>query len=159
MQRYTWIYSLASPLAKDQCTQLAQAFEAFLNQWQSHGTPVAGQIYLAHDHFVIIQANPNEDRPSGCSIDSLKKTVEQILQQHGLNWVDASHIFYQRTNGTIGSVHFQELSAQIEQGTLTADTVVFDHSLGQSDDLSQWEVPLKATWMKRFLPKGAVSNS
>ena len=155
MQRYTWIYSLSQPIDDAQTAYLQQAFGAFLGKWNSHGSPIAGEITLAYERFVIIQANPGEDRPSGCSIDSLKRTVEGILQQKGLSWVEASEVFY-KVGEEIRSIDFRELASKIQQGILGPETIVFDHTLSQSDDLSKWEVPLKDTWMKRFLPKESL---
>ncbi|MEM6630939.1 MAG: hypothetical protein AAF694_14760 [Bacteroidota bacterium] len=158
MQRYTWIYSLSQPTTAEQTAYLKQSFGEFLGKWNSHGTPVAGEITLAYQRFVIIQANPGEDRPSGCSIDGLKRTVEGILQQKGLTWVEASQVFFKDPEEQIQSIDFRALPTFIQQGKLKSETKVFDHTLNQSDDLSKWEVPLKETWMKRFLPKASLES-
>ena len=49
-------------------------------------------------------------------------------------------------------VHFQQVPELVANGTLHEDAIVFDHSLSNSDDLSNWEVSMKNTWMKRYLP-------
>ncbi|MEL7340070.1 MAG: hypothetical protein AAGM67_06255, partial [Bacteroidota bacterium] len=116
-----------------------------------HGTPVDGLVQIRYGRFVVIQSNPAEARPSGCSIDSLKRSIGQILQKHGLEVLDASHVFY-RSGTDIHAANFKSLSGLVKDGSLTADSIVFDHSLAQSDDLSLWELPLKQTWMKRYLP-------
>jgi len=152
MQSYTWFYSLADALSPEKEAVLAADFEHFLARWKSHGTPVEGLIKIRHGRFVIVQSNPADARPSGCSIDSLKKSVSAILDKHGLKVLDASYVYY-RSGTEIKAVHFGKLNALAADGTLEADTIVFDHSLSQSDDLSKWELPLKQTWLKRYLPK------
>ncbi|RMG16901.1 MAG: hypothetical protein D6730_24595 [Bacteroidetes bacterium] len=151
MQAYTWIYSLNTPLDEANAQALQADFDQFTSQWKSHGTPVDGLIRLAHGRFVIIQADPAVPRPSGCSIDSLKRAVAQILQHHGLESLDAAYIGYRDAQGHIQFVHFKQLPQLIAKGEIGPDTLVFDHSLDQSDDLSKWEVPLRQSWMSRYL--------
>lgn len=151
MQTYTWFYSLKDQPSPAQKAKLEAGFEQFLANWKSHGTPVEGLIQFVYDRFVIIQSDPGKARPSGCSIDSLKRGVEGILTQTELPWMEAAYVCYRDAAGEIQSVHFSKIKSLIESGELTADTQVFDHSLSQSDDLSKWEQPLSATWLKRFL--------
>ncbi len=157
MQLYTWIFSLESTLTEAQNTQLEQTFQRYLEKWNSHGRPISAQILVRHNRFVLVQADPDENRPSGCSIDSLKRAVSQILEAEGLNSVDASRVFYKDPTGKVASIDFRELPNALKEGTISPETQVFDHSLGQSDDLSRWEVSLQDTWMKRFLPKTSLS--
>ncbi|RMG74683.1 MAG: hypothetical protein D6722_02145 [Bacteroidetes bacterium] len=151
MQQYTWFFTLPAPLTADQSEALSRDFAAFTAQWKSHGTPVEGLIEIRHHRFIIAQADPTQARPSGCSIDSLKRGVAQILQQHGLSWLDAGYVCYRDAEGHIQTLHFSALEAAVQSGELGPDTLIFDHTLDQTDDLSKWEVPLKQTWLKRYL--------
>lgn len=151
MQRYTWIFSLLSPVSEPVAASLRTAFEAFQGQWKSHGTPVSGMIQLHHNQFVVVQANNDEGRPSGCSIDSLRRGVTAILAQQQLAWADGCEIFYRQPNGSIAIAHFHQIPALVENGSLGPDSIVFDHTLGDSDDLTRWELPMNQTWMKRYL--------
>ena len=148
MQQYTWFYSLKSTLSPETKQALEVDFAQFLNQWKTHGTPVDGLINLQHDRFIIIQSDPGVSRPSGCSIDSLKQNISQIISNHGLEVLDAANVFYRSAEGQIDVTHFSKISALVAKGTLTPETIVFDHSLDQSDDLSKWELPMSQTWFK-----------
>lgn len=153
MQLYTWIYSLEQPASAEKIAALNKDLGHFLDQWKSHGVPVEGLIQLRYDRFVLIQSRPDQERPSGCSIDSLRRSVEQILQNQGLTWADNSGVFFRDPSGEIRLIHFLQLEKLISDGEITGETLVFDHSMGNGDDLSRWEVPLKETWMKRYLPQ------
>ncbi|MEL6671480.1 MAG: hypothetical protein AAFR61_04785 [Bacteroidota bacterium] len=152
MQSYTWFYSLKETLSPEVESQLEQDFDHFLAQWKSHGTPVDGLIQISYHRFVIIQSDPQTSRPSGCSIDSLKRAVGQILQQRHQEVLDAAHVFYRDEQQEIAFTHFRDIPKLVAAGSLSAETQVFDHSLGQSDDLSRWEIALQDSWLKRFLP-------
>ncbi|MEZ4828959.1 MAG: hypothetical protein R3C61_22135 [Bacteroidia bacterium] len=150
MQQYTWFFSLRQPLSSEKKEAVEHSFARFLSQWKTHGTPVDGMISLKYDQFVIVQADPAVNRPSGCSIDSLKRAISTILQQEQLEWLDAGMVFYRRTGGEIQSVNFREIPALVKSGEITPETIVFDNSLDQSDDLSKWEVAVKHTWLNRY---------
>lgn len=151
MQSYTWIYSLETEVSDTHASQLRIDFDKFVQQWKSHGTPVDGLIRLFYNRFVVIQSDPAVSRPSGCSIDSLKRGIAQILKQHNLSWLEAAYVFYRDANGQIQHMHYQHISSKVSSGELHAETIVFDHSLSQSDDMSKWEVPMNQTWLKRYL--------
>ena len=151
MQQYTWFYSLSQMLTPEQEVALRADFDRFLEQWKTHGTPVDGLIQIKHGRFVIIQSNPTEGRPSGCSIDSLKRAVGQVMDRHQLSGLEASYVFYRDAAEAIQSVHFKHIPELVKTGVLQAETPIFDHSLSQSDDLRKWEVPLKQSWLKRYL--------
>ncbi|MDX2284324.1 MAG: hypothetical protein NW241_09185 [Bacteroidia bacterium] len=151
MQQYTWIYSLGQPLDTAAESRLRAGLEAFVQRWKTHGEPVRGAFDVRHGRFVLVQADPQDHRPSGCSIDSMRKAVEETLRAQDLSVLDPGILFYRDAEGAICQLHHRELKSAIETGLLHAGTPVFDHTLGQSDDLSRWEVPLSSTWMARFL--------
>ncbi|MEM6804025.1 MAG: hypothetical protein AAF696_21650 [Bacteroidota bacterium] len=151
MQLYTWFYSLSEALHLEKKAALEADFVEFLSQWKSHGVPVEGMIEIRYGQFIVIKSDASDSRPSGCSIDSLKRSVAGILNKHGLEILDPAHVFYRGEDGKISQSHFRELGALAKAGALHADTIVFDNSLGQSDDMSKWETRLADTWMKRVL--------
>jgi hypothetical protein len=150
MQQYTWIYSLNEALSAAQNEALSAQFQAFSQNWKSHGTPVEGNVNIHYQRFIIVQADMQSERPSGCSIDSMRKTVENVLNAQGLSYTDAAQIYCRNAENEIVSVNFREISALLEKGEMNENTLVFDNTLSNSDDLSKWEVPLGQTWLKRF---------
>ena len=157
MQRYTWFYTLAETLTESEEQTLKAAFDAFTNQWKSHGQPIQGLIKMRYKRFVIVQSDQGDDRPSGCSIDNMKRNVANILEKHQHNTLDAAWVSF-KEGDQIRSVHFRDIPSLVKEGVLKPDTTVFDHSLSQSDDLSKWEVPMSVTWLSRFLPKNEVNS-
>lgn len=151
MQQYTWIYSLSEVLSAAQNETLNARFQAFVQNWKSHGTPIKGSIAIHYQRFVIVQSDKEEERPSGCSIDSMRKSVESILGEFGLSYTDASLIYYRNQANEIVSTHFKNIPNLIASSELNGNTVVFDNTLSSSDDLSKWEVELAQTWLKRYL--------
>jgi hypothetical protein len=151
--RHVWIFQLGTAPAQAARAQLLQELDAFIAVWKAHGSPVPGTAELRHDRFIIVQAEP--DHASGCSIDSMTKGVNEILAKHGLEVLGADRILYRAADGSIQNMDFKDAKAAIAAGTLKPDTIIFDSTLGNSSDLSRWEVPLEKTWMVRFLTQRA----
>lgn len=151
MQKNTWFYSLLAPLTTKQVADLQARFDGFTNNWKSHGTPVNGKINIQYNQFVVAQSDISDERPSGCSIDSMRKAIETILKEDGLEWADAAKVFYKNGDNSIQQSDFRQIPQLLTKGEISAESVVFDHSLNNSDDLTLWERPMKETWLKRYL--------
>lgn len=121
-----------------------------MKQWKSHGADVPGQFDIKYDRFLLIQAEPGTT--SGCSIDSMNHGVDEILANHSLKTLPHNFIFYKNSEGELSQVDFREVKSAIQQGSMGPDTVIFDSSLAQSNDLARWEVKLADSWLARFLP-------
>lgn len=151
MQKNTWFYSLLTQLTTKQVADLQARFDVFTTNWKSHGTPVNGKISIQYNQFVVAQSDISDERPSGCSIDSMRKAIEMILKEEGLEWADSAKIFYKKRDNHIQLIDFRQIPQLLTTGELSAESVVFDHSLNNSDDLTLWERPMKETWLKRYL--------
>jgi hypothetical protein len=146
-----WIFQLDSALPETTKAVLLPQLQRFVADWKSHGAPVPGDVSMAHDRFVIVRADPGH--ASGCSIDSMTKGISEILASHGRHVMGPEFVLFRDGNGGISHLDFREVRDALLSGRLHAHTMVFDSSLGNSNDLSRWEQPLHQTWMGRFLPQ------
>jgi hypothetical protein len=157
MQRHTWVYSLTTPLSDSAAAKLQHDLDLIAESWKSHGKPLKGMIEIKYQRFVIARALPEFGLPSGCSIDSLRHALDETFARNGLSWFDPSEVFYKDSEGNLAHADFRALPGLIAQGTVHANTVVFDHTMNQSDDLNLWERPLHQTWLKRYLPSDVTA--
>ncbi len=146
--RNTWIFQLLEPLSLAQVEKINTETATFLNSWKAHGTPVPGSAEIRYNRFVVLKSQ--EGTASGCSIDAMTREVGRILNEAGAKSAESGLIFY-RDGGEIKTVDFREVEKLIAGGMLHADTIIFENTLGHTNDLSRWELPLKETWLARFL--------
>jgi hypothetical protein len=149
--RSNWIFQSANKLTPSQQDSIRKSIDAFLEKWNAHGTPVPGTGEIKHDRFILLQAEAGST--SGCSIDSMTREISSLLSREGILRTESGMIFYHAGNGEISAVDFREVENLIASGEIGPETVIFDNTMGQSDDLSKWEVPLKETWLARYLPE------
>lgn len=152
--RNHWIFQALSPLSAGQQQRVSAALDQFLQKWNAHGTPVPGVYELRYERFLILTAP--EGSTSGCSIDSMTREVTALMQRENIQRAEASLVFYKNTTGEIQAVDFREIPAAIAAGQLGPETTVFDITLNQTSDLQCWEVPLRETWMARYLPETSI---
>lgn len=151
--QHIWIFQLATAPSAAAKSSILDELSSFVAVWKAHGAPVPGAVELRHDRFVIVQATPGH--ASGCSIDSMTKGVTDILRQHGLQVLGAERVLFRDADGSIADMDFKDARAHVASGRIHADTIVFDSTMGQSNDLNLWEVPMHKTWLGRFLPQRA----
>jgi hypothetical protein len=153
MMQHNWIFQLASEPTADAQASILQELTAFVANWKAHGSPVLGRAELRHGRFVVVMAEPGH--ASGCSIDAMNKGVADILTRHDIALLGPEHVFFRDSDGSLAHIDFKEVRAAILAGRLQAQTIVFDATMGQSNDLACWEVPLEQTWMARFIAQKA----
>lgn len=144
-----WIYGARRALTTDDVQALDGHMARFMADWRSHGRPVTPGWQLVHDQFVIIGADPAEFNLSGCSIDSMFRTLEDFSRRSGLDFTNSGGVvFYRDGDGAVRCVErfaFKDLAAS---GAVNADTVVFDNTVSSVGDLNagKWEVPMRESW-------------
>ena len=147
--RHIWIFQLASMPDAGQSAILNSGLDHLMQTWKAHGSPVPGTYQLQYGRFLIVQAEPGH--ASGCSIDSMNRSVAEILTNANLSVLGAERVLFRAHDGSISDIDFKEVKVAIQDGRLNADSIVFDGTLGNSNDLAKWEVTLSQTWMARFL--------
>ena len=151
--RHVWIFQLASAPTDSQKSLILPQLEAFVAVWKAHGAPVPGEVSLRHERFVVVQAEPGH--ASGCSIDSMNKGVNDILANAGIEVLGPERVFFREGDGSIAHIDFKEAKSAILAGRLSANSTVFDSTLGNTNELERWETTLDQTWLGRFLPQKA----
>jgi hypothetical protein len=151
--QHVWVFQLDKSPSQAAKERIENQLAKYMVQWKSHGSPVPGEAEIRYDRFVLVQAEPGH--ASGCSIDSMNRGVSDILLAEGIEVLGPEHIFYKGNDGSINTIDFRDVKTAILDGSLNAETIIFDSSMGQSTDLRRWEVQLQDSWLGRFLPQNA----
>lgn len=89
---------------------------------------------------------------SGCSIDKSVGFIKRLEHDLKLMLTDRMVVVYEEADGQVRSCRLQELPELVKAGTLTGDTIVFDDLVSTVTDLRErFRVPLRVSWMERFL--------
>ncbi|MGA7617054.1 MAG: hypothetical protein WBX15_17930 [Thermoanaerobaculia bacterium] len=147
-----WVFGADTRLEGETASGLLEAMDRFLEEWNAHGAPVTGARELLHGCFLLVAAE-EADLPSGCSIDSLYRTLAEAGQRLGVSMLRPL-VFYRTREGEIRGVTRDEFRREVEQGRVDLETEVFDTTIEsmkqlRSDGLGR---PAAESWHATAFP-------
>lgn len=150
-----WVFGAAQPLDDAQQADLLAHVDDFLQRWAAHGAPVVGGRELREGRFLFVGADERATGVSGCSIDSLFRTLGELEERMGVPLRDSSIIYWRDAAGQVRSASRPEFRQVARGGELTPDTHVFDNTVDTVGDLraGQWERPMRDAWHGRLLSR------
>jgi len=152
-----WIHAAATPLSDATQAALLDRLSAFMDEWTSHQRSVKGAATLLHDRFLVVAAATADGDISGCGIDDLAHAVDDAASALDVEWAPSLHVLYRNSENSIVATSRQTFQKHAEEGTVTADTPVFDPSLTTLGALraGKFERPARNTWHAQLLPAPA----
>ena len=148
-----WIHAADAPLSDATQTALLDRLSAFIDEWTSHQRAVKGAATLLHDRFLVVAAATRNGDISGCGIDDLAHAIDDAASTLDIAWVPSLHVLYRDAEGTVVATSRRTFQQRADQGSVTADTPVFDPSLTSLGALrnGQFERPARDSWHAQLL--------
>ena len=155
-----WVHAATAPLDDDAQTALLDRLSTFVEGWTSHDRPVEGAATVLHDRFLVVAAAPvGGGDISGCGIDDLSHAIDDAATALGIDWVPSLHVLYRTPDGAVAAASRRTFQQHAADGTVTAETHVFDPSLTTLGALRDgaFEQPAHESWHAQLLetPAGA----
>ncbi len=147
-----WIYIADRRLTEAEQASLLDALTPFFKGWASHGRPVQGAATCLDDRFLVVAgALTQEGTISGCGIDASVHAVEEAAARLGVKWASPLLVFFRNAQGHVDSLPRSAFKRLVADGTVTAQTRVFDVSLMMLGQLRNggFEKPAGASWHAR----------
>lgn len=142
-----WVFASDRPLVADESKVLLSDVDAFLDQWAAHGSPLRNAREWRENQFLVIGVDPSVEQASGCSIDGLFRSLQQLGSRLGTSLVAGGRVFYRDDQGMPRMAPRPEARAVVR-----ADTPVFDTSLTDAGSYrARFERPARATWVASLL--------
>ena len=146
-----WIYGFKAPLSQQQRGLVSERLDGFMASWNTHGDAVAGGWCFIEDRFVAV-AGHNPGGVSGCSIDSSVENFKWLKENHDLDGLDRTMVFYRDGSGAVQTADRPSFQQMVDAGEVSADTVVFDTTLTTVGDLrgGRFETTFADCWHARL---------
>lgn len=129
--------------------------DALLAEWSVEGKIRSGAAgLLAEGHFLAVAYEPAGGDLSGCTKDSLTRTIQAIEEQFGRVMLAAPRMALVRGDGGAEFVNQREFRERRAAGAIDESTPVFDHLLATLGDLraGKLRTTVGASW---YAPVGA----
>ena len=128
-----WVYPFPRSLTPDEKAVLGEEMANFVGCWNSHGARVKGAWAVVDEQFVLLTGHTGAGI-GGCSIDSSTRVLKGVQGKIGLNPF-SHHLVYYRAGEQVKAVTRPEFQRLVNEGQVTADTVVYDLTLETLGDL------------------------
>jgi hypothetical protein len=141
------IFAASQSIESQKAAVVRSCLDAFCAQWRSHEQSVAGSWAILHDRFVVVAADESQTHLSGCSKDSVVKTMRAIESQIGLEFIGPAYVIW-REGKDIRTAPRSDFADLAQKGAVGPETVVFDQTVATLGDLREgrWETAAKNSW-------------
>jgi hypothetical protein len=146
-----WVYKSARPFSAEEQRLIAERGAAFTRSWAAHGAALDAVVEVIHGHFLVIAVDEVQAQASGCSIDKSVHFVQQLERELARPLTDRMVVVY-AVDDQVRTCRVDEVDDLLDAGELNAGTLVFDDLVSTKGDLdTRFRIPLRDTWMERFL--------
>jgi hypothetical protein len=155
-QSRIWIFQANRPIAADELKIIEGNLQAFTEGWTAHGEPLKTSFTVKFGQFIVLAADENHHRASGCSIDSSVRVLKEIQQSIGLKLFERDQVAF-KIEEQIVLIPIQQLKQKFDDGILNEQTLTFNNLLSTKSQFEQdWITPAGKTWLKRYMPDELV---
>jgi hypothetical protein len=123
------------PFSKDveANSKIIVGVESFLEKWRAHGAQMTAGAQLIDSRILIVAADEDGAKATGCSIDTLNREISALCQDEGVEILTGATILYRGGAGWQLSLR-QEFQKLIDAGQVSADTDVVDMTVTNLGD-------------------------
>jgi hypothetical protein len=127
--------------------QIEAMLDGFVEQWNTHGTPVKGFATMFFGQFIVLMADESGATVSGCSTDSSVRLIKSIEQTFQVALFNRQLLgFVMKDN--IQLLPLAQLSYAVEHGFVTRDTLYFNNTVQTKAELQEkWMIPAGNSWL------------
>ena len=155
-----WIYPTKAPVGVEVGTQLLARIRAFMSGWRSHGRATRGNVAIVHERFIVAAGSLSPGgQLSGCSIDSLTRTVTSTAQEMGIVLLSPVTVFYRGADDLVHSASRGAFRRMAQRRAVHAETPVFDLGLTSVGALRSgaFELPMRDSWHARVFRRALAA--
>lgn len=121
-----WVFAARAPLDDVDEPRLMTAVDRFLKQWKAHGVPLTCGRLFRDEHFLVVAVDEAATDASGCSIDGLFRTLQELEEGIGTSMVGGGNVYFRDEGGMVHCLPLPEFELLAAQGDVTTATMVFD---------------------------------
>jgi hypothetical protein len=142
-----WIYQSDRRFTMQEALQIEAMLDGFVEQWNTHGTPVKGFATMFFGQFIVLMADESAATVSGCSTDSSVRVIKSIEQTFHVSLFNRQLLgFVMKDN--IQLLPLAQLSYAVEHGFVTRDTIYFNNTIQtKAELLEKWMIPAGNSWL------------
>jgi hypothetical protein len=145
-----WIYQSNRKFSEEEVQAIETDLQAFLDNWESHGTGLESSFQLKYQRFIVIAVNQEVQAATGCSIDKSVQFIQQLEQKYLVELLDKMNVTY-KTGEHIAHKTLLDFKKMAKEKAVSEHTIVFNNLVNTVQEFNEsWEVPAADSWHSRF---------
>jgi len=146
-----WIYQSSKEFTPAQLQVFEDLKNIFLQQWESHGSPVKGGIKVLHNRFIVVFIDEADEKSCGRSVDASVRFMKELEQEFSITLLDRMLVAYKKGE-QLFSCTLAEFEALAKKGEVNKNTLVYNNTVHTVAEFEKaWEVPAEKSWHKKLL--------
>lgn len=145
-----WTYIINKELSHHELELILEKGKKFVEGWTAHEQQLTGDFTIFKGRIIIVTVNENVNAASGCSIDKLTRFIKQLESEFGLELMNRLLVAY-GNKGKVNVIHSSKVKELLNSGEITGNTIIYNTSVSNQEELKNWEQPLKNTWLNKNL--------
>jgi hypothetical protein len=143
-------FILSEELDQKELSRLKTAGDSFVKSWTAHDKQLHAAFEIFKDRIVIIRVDEKAHSASGCSIDKLMQFIKSAEKEFRTEMLNRLLVAVKQDAG-IRVLHSSGVKELLHSKALSPDSIVYNHAVSNSEELAHWEMPLKESWLKKYL--------
>ena len=149
-----WVFGAAAPVDEIDAGKLLAAVDTYLLQWKAHGHPLTSAREWRDERFLAIGVDQHTEGASGCSIDGLFRTLQDLERAIGSSMVGGGLVFFRGPGDLVCALPRDDFEALSRRGGADGKTHVFDTTVTTAGDYrARFEGPASESWHRALLAK------
>lgn len=145
-----WLYTISKELSEHDRNQLLKASQEFATGWTAHEQQLFASFEIFKNRIIVVKVNEDVTGASGCSIDKLTRFVKEAEQIFNVELMNRLLVAY-KNGDAVEVVHSSKIKDLLLNGAVNENTVIYNTSAANEVELQNWEQPLKASWLSKYL--------
>jgi hypothetical protein len=140
-----WIYASENTLTEDQKSHILTYIAEHLKGWNAHKVPLTAGVTILENHFIVVALDEGKNGASGCSIDTLQKTIQELEKDLSISLLNRLNIFC-RIDDKIHCIPTTKLAEYANK-----ETLFYDLTIQKKGDLFNWLKLVEEGWCANLI--------
>ena len=139
-QARIWVYASEKALTQNQQDYILNVISEELKGWNAHKQPLTAGVTILENHFIVVGLDENKNGASGCSIDTLQKTIQELEKELSFSLMNRLNVFC-KVEQEIHCIPYFKLGSMADK-----DTLFYDLTILTKTDLNTYLKPIREGW-------------
>ena len=144
-QARIWLYASEKALTQSQQDYILNIISEELKGWNAHKQPLTAGVTILENHFIVVALDESKNGASGCSIDTLQKTIQKIEKEFSISLMNRLNVFCKIEDEILSMPSFK-LGSVADK-----DTLFYDLTILTKNDLNTYLKPISEGWCAHLI--------